>query len=320
MVVVGPSTGTISALDQQEFSIGRDPANRLPIPNPHMSMRHCVIRYENGKFKLVDLKSKNGTKVNNNPIDEHILQHGDRITIGDTTLKFVCQADASSESVKLVSTPLRLDRAVRLRQHDTLYLNPAKTAAIPRPARRERDLHLLFTIATKIAAIRDPQSLLWQIIETIFHGIPAQRGTILLGDAELADVKLAVSWDNKTGPTQTMQVGREVAREAMADCVSIMVSDPVTASMGRNAPTSVTGLLCAPLIAPTRVLGVIYLETSHPTIRFDAQHLELLTAAASLTALSLNSLSQVEAVTADNRRLRALLDDFTQPKSGKSFR
>ncbi len=314
MVVVGPCTGTISALDHGEFTIGRDPSSRLCIPNAHMSMRHCVICYEDGKYKLVDLRSKNGTKVNNKLIDEHILQHGDHISMAGSSLKFVCQSEASAESVQWVKTPLPTDRAIRLRPHETLYLNPTKTAAIPRPARRERDLHLLFTIATKIAAIRDRETLLWQIIETIFHGIPAQRGTIVLTDPEFAEVKLSISWDNKTGPAQTMQVGLEVAREAMAECVSIMVSNPVTATMSRNATAFVTGLLCAPLIAPTRVLGVIYLETSHPTIRFDAQHLELLTAAASLTALSLNSLSSVEATMADNLRLRSLLDDFHQRK------
>ena|SRR5271165_1190901 len=317
MIVTGPSTGTISALDDQEFSIGRDPSNRLCIPNQHMSGRHCVIRPENGKFKLVDLQSKNGTQVNGTRIDERILQHADRISMGESTLKFVCQADAGAESVQLVTTPLRSDRAIRLRQKDTLYLNPAKAAAITRPARRERDLHLLFTIATKIAVIRDPQSLQWQVLETIFHGIPAQRGTILLTDLELMDVKSALSWDSKTGPTQATEVGREVAREAMLEGVGILISNLATGTTRSNTGPAVTGLMCVPLVAPSRVLGVLYVTTSHPTIRFDSQHLELLIAVAHLTALSLHSLSQVESINSENRRLRSLLDDFYQTKTGK---
>ena len=320
MVVVGPSTGTIAALDGREFTIGRDPANRLCIPNAHMSARHCVIRPENGTFRLVDLQSKNGTQVNGTRIDEHVLQHADRISMGDSTLKFVCQADAGPEAVQLVSTPLRSDRAIRLRQKDTLYLNSAKAAAIPRPARRERDLHLLYTIATKIAAVRDPESLQWQILETVFRGIPAQRGTILLADLDLADVKSAFSWDSKTGPTQAAMVGREVAREAMLEGTGILISNPMTGTTKSVTGPAVTALMCVPLIAPSRALGVIYLTTSHPTIRFDSQHLELLIAIAHLSALSLHSLSQVESVSSENRRLRALLDDFYQGRGGRPAR
>ena len=286
-----------------------------------MSGQHCVIRYENEQFKLIDLQSKNGTLVNGTKVDEHVLEHGDRISIGDSTFRFVCQPEAESESVQLVDAPLGTvgaDGAIRLRQKETLYLNPAKTEAIPRSSRRERDLHLLFAIATNIAAIRDRQLLQTQILETIFHGVPAQQGTILLAEEDFSEVKSATSWDSSTGATQAMQVPREIAVEAMSDGVGILISTPVMGAPKNNTGSSVTSLICVPLIAPSRALGVIYVQTSHPTIRFDSQHLELLTAVASLTALSLGSLAAFESLAIENRHLRALLEDFQQGRNGKS--
>ena len=52
------------------------------------SRQHArIVRTESG-FVLTDLGSTNGTMVNGEPIQEHVLEHGDRITIGETDLEF----------------------------------------------------------------------------------------------------------------------------------------------------------------------------------------------------------------------------------------
>ena len=52
------------------------------------SRQHArILRTECG-FVLTDLGSTNGTMVNGEPIQEHVLEHGDRITIGETELEF----------------------------------------------------------------------------------------------------------------------------------------------------------------------------------------------------------------------------------------
>ena len=76
-------------LDKQTVAIGRLPECDIVISDPGASRRHATItRDEGGEYVLNDLGSTNGTVVNDEPVREHVLSDGDRITIGNTILEF----------------------------------------------------------------------------------------------------------------------------------------------------------------------------------------------------------------------------------------
>jgi hypothetical protein len=76
-------------LHKQSVAIGRLPECDIVISDPGASRRHATIRREDGgEYLLTDLGSTNGTLVNDEPVGEHVLSDGDRITIGNTVLEF----------------------------------------------------------------------------------------------------------------------------------------------------------------------------------------------------------------------------------------
>lgn len=76
-------------LHKQRVAIGRLPECDIVISDPGASRRHATIaREESGEYVLTDLGSTNGTLVNDEPVGEHVLSDGDRITIGNTVLEF----------------------------------------------------------------------------------------------------------------------------------------------------------------------------------------------------------------------------------------
>jgi hypothetical protein len=76
-------------LHKQTVAIGRLPECDIVISDPGASRRHATItRQDGGEYVLTDLGSTNGTIVNNEPVGEHVLTDGDRITIGNTVLEF----------------------------------------------------------------------------------------------------------------------------------------------------------------------------------------------------------------------------------------
>ena len=75
-------------LTQPEITIGRLPECDVVVDDPGASRQHARIRRTDHGFVLVDLGSTNGTLVNDGPIQEHVLENGDRITIGETVLEF----------------------------------------------------------------------------------------------------------------------------------------------------------------------------------------------------------------------------------------
>ncbi len=73
---------------EQNLTIGRREGNDVIIENLAVSGHHAKIDSVGDGFLLTDLKSKNGTFVNNEEITSHWLKAGDVVTIGKHNLIF----------------------------------------------------------------------------------------------------------------------------------------------------------------------------------------------------------------------------------------
>lgn len=69
-------------------TLGRDKDNNIVIADPMLSRKHCLIERDGNRYKIVDLKSANGTFVNGVRIKSRDLKVEDRIKIGDTVIFF----------------------------------------------------------------------------------------------------------------------------------------------------------------------------------------------------------------------------------------
>lgn len=79
------------ALGTDPVTIGRLPDSVLVIDNPAVSSRHARVFKEGDQYVLEDLKSTNGTFVNDKPIARHTLVDGDVIVVAKHTLLFTLQ-------------------------------------------------------------------------------------------------------------------------------------------------------------------------------------------------------------------------------------
>ena len=76
------------ALDAYPISIGRLPDNTIVVDNPAVSGRHARVFREGEHYVVEDLKSTNGTFVNEKPIARHTLVDGDVMLVGKHSLTF----------------------------------------------------------------------------------------------------------------------------------------------------------------------------------------------------------------------------------------
>ena len=76
------------ALNDPALTIGRHRSNRLVIPDDRASRFHCVVEQTAEGFRLRDLHSKNGTKLNGERISSAYLKIGDSFRIGKTIFAF----------------------------------------------------------------------------------------------------------------------------------------------------------------------------------------------------------------------------------------
>lgn len=87
-VETGSLAGMRFLLDRPLISIGRSEENDISVEDPMVSKNHCRIITQGDNFLIEDLGSSNGTVVNGEQVNTYMLQDGDKLFLGETTLTF----------------------------------------------------------------------------------------------------------------------------------------------------------------------------------------------------------------------------------------
>jgi hypothetical protein len=80
--------GRRTVLSGDRIVVGRSRDCDVVVDDANVSRRHAELRHDGAGWRVVDLGSTNGIKVNRRRVDQAVLQHGDRITLGVTDLDF----------------------------------------------------------------------------------------------------------------------------------------------------------------------------------------------------------------------------------------
>ncbi len=82
-------------------TIGRGLDNTILLQDPGCSRRHCRIEYQDGRWMLHDVGSRNGTLVNGQQITQHTLSDGDVISIADCWMVFSIHKETVPEKTNV---------------------------------------------------------------------------------------------------------------------------------------------------------------------------------------------------------------------------
>ncbi len=95
----GIKAGESAELYKPEISIGRETDNDISLLTAGISRYHArLICGSDGQWTVIDHKSTNGVRVNNEPVDSRrALDEGDIIALGDQTLRFGEKKDMKAE-------------------------------------------------------------------------------------------------------------------------------------------------------------------------------------------------------------------------------
>jgi serine/threonine protein kinase len=102
-VLDGPDAGRrFELIDGQTLIIGRGQSTDARLNDPRISRQHCRIQVDGASVVLSDADSAAGTLVNGSSIEQHALQPGDVVEIGDTKLRF--QLEGRVDQSTLIDT------------------------------------------------------------------------------------------------------------------------------------------------------------------------------------------------------------------------
>lgn len=81
-------SGTAHELVEELITIGRSPDNTIVIGDPSVSSRHAQLQLVGETYRLKDLGSTNGTRVNGIPTTDTALRFDDRIRFGAVEARY----------------------------------------------------------------------------------------------------------------------------------------------------------------------------------------------------------------------------------------
>jgi transcriptional regulator with GAF, ATPase, and Fis domain len=310
LVLSGPLRDSTIPLSEGEVTIGREASNGIAVVDPSVSRKHFQVSWQNGRFRVRDLDSRNGTLVNGTGVEEQWLDHGDQIAAGDSSFLFLLEEEdvtPSASRVEFEDAQATAETTI-IHPRDVVYLQPDRLLReLPATSRIARNLNALLKISRILHAIRDLDELQGQLLDLIFEVVPAGRGAILLADRESHEFNSTFARMRQAGQAQLVKVSRTVARQVLEQGVAMLGSDVPSSSELREveslAASQVRSLLCVPLTVFQRVIGCIYLDSDSLSNRLNEEHLQLVTAIAGISAVALENARRLHWLEQENERL-----------------
>jgi transcriptional regulator with GAF, ATPase, and Fis domain len=310
LVLSGPLKDSTIPLSQNEITIGREASNGIAVTDPSVSRKHCQVSSQDGRFRVQDLDSRNGTQVNGTTIEEQWLQHGDQISAGDSSFLFLLEEEqlTAAESRVEFGDEQFTSATTIIHPRDVVYLQPDRLLReLPASSRVARNLNALLKISRVVHSIRDLNDLQGQLLDLIFEVAPAGRGAILLADREGQQFNSMFARMRQAGQVQLVTVSRTIARQVLEQGIAILGSDVAGSDELRQveslAASQVRSLLCVPLTVFQRVIGCIYLDSDSLGNRLLEEHLQLVTAIAGISAVALENARRLHWLEQENERL-----------------
>jgi len=296
VVLSGPQEGQtfpLGASDAPPFRIGRHPDNDLQLGTVEVSRYHCEVRREtDGHFRVVDLDSRHGVFVNSRPVRERALAHSDLVSVGTSVLLFLLDDSAAgaSSGERPPEHPRAVGSTVARKATEILLLDQTRVdAALPVQARIARELHGLLRACQRFQGTLEPEELARRLLEEAAAVLPVARLAVLLWEAGQAQpTPLAVAADGEP----PAPLSEALLAQVIADQSGLL-------SVGSGA------VLVAPLVGNEgEVLALLHGDSPAPDA-FDEDHLELLTALATLAAPAVQNALHLRSLRRENRRLRS---------------
>jgi Nif-specific regulatory protein len=298
----------------QRYTLGRANTNRIVLKDELASRDHAEVYFAEDRWRLRDLNSLNGTRINDEPLDsEWELSAGDEFQIGKSRYLFVNQIDELPQiplpSIKdTVAIKKRLSNSRFLTPHPDEIAEETKEGA--HRVSIGRDLMQLYRLSLAMGSAANYHELADIVLDGLLAAVGAEVGAVLTikegREMEVTSVR-------PDGPAKKLYspVSEFVTHEVMSGREAILAED-----VARNRYLSqrdsitqlgATSLICAPVIHQDKVMALIHLYCTDPHKSFSNENLEFTIAVAKHLAMVMGQLQRQDSLSLENRSLREQL-------------
>lgn len=290
-------------VDRPEIVMGRGPECQVQLSDYSISRQHAKLVKKGDEYVVVDLGSRNGTRVNGAAITQAAVTDGDEIILGKFPVHF--RRALKDKIVLSEGKPVEAGGATIIRSVSELQqLVPglldrgtsAGGSTVVAPARdlaavekSNRILLALSKMGRDLMTTKSVDDLLEKVMNLIFEHIPAERGYMLLRDEEGQDLvpKLVKHKDESKRDTKGVTISKTIVEKVLKDKVALYSLDAGTEFGTESiAAAKIRSFMCAPLWNQDRVIGLVHLDSSNLS-QFSPAELDLLSAIANYAAVGI---------------------------------
>ncbi len=285
----------VNLLPDSSYTIGRAKENDIVLNDRRVSRKHAQINSDNLSFKIIDgyfedgviKRSINRVFVNGLPRFEKILDQGDVITIGETTLEFRKinsgnrasaeearaaetvieeKAEAGGKAVNYDDKPLgqtqllmSASEIIGRRPSVSIEAKIATPEEIKTLRRKAKVLELLYEMSKMLGTVFDLKEIFERATDLIFRGTPADRVVALLADETIDGKILGYSLypiavrtrdENLEKLTEKLTVSRTITHKVMREKVALLSQDARTDEQFLGADSIVSQGVRSTICAP----------------------------------------------------------------------
>ena len=331
--------------DSDTVTIGRSEEADLRIGSRFVSQIHCRIEKTARGWRLVDLKSQNGTLVNGEEVTQKALKKGDRIEVGHVLIFMMLAPEELTESLVVGTdemTPVPGDR-VQVSARDgsgargeldsamsSLVLEYRKefgnerglselenaisrisgdvfpTAAFTPPL----DATRLMEIAHAINSELNLKRCLNLIMDSVIELTGAERGFLILDDKRFGlKVKVARNFDEESVTRAEMKFSHSIAESVRQSGKPTVTTSAHTDQRFENYQSveelKLKSLLCLPFCLRGQAIGLLYLDHRFQSGAFTEDSLRMLQPFADQAAVAIENARLYE----ENQSVQTRLDE-----------
>jgi len=278
------------ALDRDRFTLGRSSANELCYPeDAGLSRQHLALEKNGESWVVRDLGSKNGTFVNGQRITApHPLGKNDRVTAGHIALDF----GENSLPAPVDQTVVFIDGAAQAPSTSTVATSLKGVLSQEKEISGAAQMRALVRAGRELAGNMPLAELFKLIMNLSLDAVGATRGVLMTLEGQELVVQAALG--------EGFRISNTVRDRVIKDKTSLLVRDArldeAFADRMSIVQQQIRSMLAVPLQTDDRVIGLIYLDSSHFIKEFTKDDLNLLTVMANVAAIRIEHtrLAEVE--------------------------
>jgi serine phosphatase RsbU (regulator of sigma subunit)/pSer/pThr/pTyr-binding forkhead associated (FHA) protein len=322
--MTGDLAGRLVDLKSDVTVIGRLPECDIILTPTGVSRRHAEIRKVGPSFLVVDLGSRNKTRVNDTELEggvEHVLKRDDRISICGVEFVYYPVEPTEPKGAGSAAGLMEVTESEGTEDPGFLTLEASRSSTVASAVRPEVKLKAILEITRSLSNELRIDAVAPKILDSLMEIFPgAERLFLMLQDPSS---KRLVRKAFKYRPQKRTSFTRTVPEDEVPTSISRSIVDHVLgqkkavlsqdAGDDKNLPSSasisdlkIRSVMCVPLLTPdNKALGILQLDTSDRR-QFNEDDLDVLAAVASQAAISIQNASMIESLLVRERLNRDL--------------